>query len=96
MTLEPIHDGSGWHLDKKVPISIIVAMFVQFGAGLWFISRLDARVISLEEHRLSQITLQADRDNRQDAVHNDSLSALRSDMRDIGHKLDRLIEARSK
>lgn len=88
MTLDN-NDGQ-WHLDKKVPISIILAMLVQFGGGLWFIARLDARIIALETAQVAQ----ADRDNRQDMNHNDSLGLLRSDMRDIMARLDRLIEAR--
>ena len=84
-------DGEGqWHLDKKVPISIIMAMLVQFAGGLWFVARLDARIIALETAQVAQ----AERDNRQDTNHNDSLSLLRSDMRDIMARLDRLIEAR--
>lgn len=87
MSAEP---SDGWHLDKKVPISIIVAILIQFGGGLWFVSRLDARIIALEAAQV----MQADRDNRQDSSLNNSLTLLRSDMRDINNKLDRLIETR--
>ncbi|MCU0920755.1 MAG: hypothetical protein MUF16_10520 [Burkholderiaceae bacterium] len=84
-------DSEGqWHLDRRVPISIILAMLAQFAGGLWFVARLDARIIALETAQVAQ----AERDNRQDANHNDSLSLLRSDMRDIMARLDRLIEAR--
>lgn len=83
-------EGSRWHLDKKVPISIIAAMLFQFAAGLWFVGRLDARIIALETAKLSQ----ADRDSQQDSAYSASLGLLREDMREIGRKLDRLVERR--
>ena len=77
-----------WHLDKRVPISIILAMLGQFAGGLWFIARLDARIIALETAQVAQ----AERDQRQDTNHNQSFELLRSDMRDVMTRLDRLIE----
>ena len=79
---------SQWHLDKKVPISIILAMLMQFAGGLWFIARLDARIIALESAQLTQL----DRDARQDQSYNQHFDLLRTDMRDIMSRLDRLIE----
>jgi hypothetical protein len=81
-------DDSKWHLDKKVPISIIVAMFAQFGGGLWFISKLDARVVALEALQ----TAQRERDERQDLTAAGAVALVRSDIRDVSQKLDRLIE----
>jgi hypothetical protein len=81
-------DDDKWHLDKKVPISIIIAMIFQFVASLWFVARLDARVIALETAQVAQ----AERDRAQDANHNTSLGLIRDDMREIGRKLDRLVE----
>lgn len=37
-----------WHLDKRVPISIIVALAVQSAAILWWAATLEARVGTLE------------------------------------------------
>jgi len=37
-------DTSQWHLDKRVPVALIVTLFVQFGAGVWFVSQLSARI----------------------------------------------------
>lgn len=33
-----------WHLEKKVTISIIVALLMNAGASVWWASRLDATV----------------------------------------------------
>lgn len=79
-----------WHLDKKVPIGIILALFAQFMGGIWFVSKLEARVLALETSRAAQ----SDRDNSQDAAQANSLGVLREDMREINRKLDRLIETR--
>ena len=83
-----IDTDNQWHLDKRVPISIILAMLGQFAGGLWFIARLDARIIALETAQVAQ----AERDQRQDINHNQSFELLRSDMRDVMTRLDRLIE----
>ena len=36
--------AEGWHLDKKVPITIVAALVLQFLGTLWFVSKLDSRV----------------------------------------------------
>ena len=38
-----------WHLDKKIPIAIIVAIFIQTGAWIWWASALNERVNVLEK-----------------------------------------------
>lgn len=42
--------ASGWQLDKRVPIALIITLMVQFGAGVWFASRMDSRVGQNQEH----------------------------------------------
>ena len=43
---EPITHG--WHLDKRVPITIVFMLMVQTAALIIYITRLDARVEYLE------------------------------------------------
>lgn len=53
-----------WHLDKKVPIAMIVTIVLQTGAFVWFAARLDHRVEALERSEARQTTtapVQADR-----------------------------------
>lgn len=53
-----------WHLDKKVPIALIVTIAIQTGCVFWFAARLDHRVEALErsENRVSVTApIQADR-----------------------------------
>lgn len=81
---------SGWHLDKKVPIGIIAAMLMQFAGGLWFVSKLDSRIGTLESER----TAQHERDERQDNTTKEALGQMRRQLERIDEKLDRLIERR--
>lgn len=37
-----------WHLDKRVPVALIVAIIVQTAAAIWFAANLDGRVAVLE------------------------------------------------
>lgn len=83
-----IMDNGNWHLDKRVPISLILALLGQFLIGLWFVSKLDARVYALELN----LIVQRERDTTQDTQRENSFQMLRSDLRDMSAKLDRLIE----
>jgi hypothetical protein len=56
-------DGN-WHLDKRVPIAMILTIVLQTGTFVWFAARLDHRVEALErsESRLTtSAPVQADR-----------------------------------
>ncbi len=41
-------NASGWHLDKRVPIALILALGVQVMAGVWAAATLSARVDAIE------------------------------------------------
>lgn len=38
----------GWHLDKKVPIAIVLMIAGQTAMGVWYVSNLDSRVTLVE------------------------------------------------
>ncbi|MCF6221647.1 MAG: hypothetical protein L3J65_11090 [Robiginitomaculum sp.] len=38
-----------WHLDRKVPVGIIITILFQAAGGLWFLSKLDSRLDVLEK-----------------------------------------------
>ena len=80
--------ADGWHLDKKVPISIILALFAQFGMGLWYAGRMENRIDHLEREKPAQVA----KDMQQDSnlVTSNGLMQARWDRFDA--KLDRLIE----
>lgn len=35
--------SDNWHLDKKVPIAVIIALVIYFIGGVWWAARLDSR-----------------------------------------------------
>lgn len=49
-----------WHLDKKVPISLIVAIIMQTGGFFWWAATTSEKVSVLKD-RLDMIAPQADR-----------------------------------
>ena len=40
--------GDDWHLDKRIPVALIMALLIQAGAGLWWAASINARVDVLE------------------------------------------------
>lgn len=80
--------ADGWHLDKKVPISIILALFAQFGMGLWYAGRMENRIDHLER----EYQVQIDRDNKQDSNLHSASNLMQARLDRIDGKLDRLIE----
>jgi Tfp pilus assembly protein PilO len=53
-------DDSAWHLDKKVPISLIMAIVVQSASFFWWAAATSEKVSVLKE-RLDAIAPQANR-----------------------------------
>jgi hypothetical protein len=84
-------DGK-WHLDRKVPIGIIVALCVQLASFIWFMSKMDSRIFALETAKFAQ----HERDEAQDKTSADSDALIRAQLMRIDDKLDRLLERRSK
>lgn len=81
-------DSTHWHLDKKVPISIIAVLLMQGFAGMWFVADIKKDVELLKDARLEQ----RERDSRQDKTAAEATSLLRGDISILSQKLDRLIE----
>lgn len=78
----------GWHLDRKVPLSLIFAMLVQAGMVIVAISEIKKDVEVLK----SQANAQTQRDNRQDSDMREAMNLLRDSLNVLNIKLDRLIE----
>lgn len=49
-----------WHLDKRVPISLLVAMFFQTIGAFWWAATISERINNLEK-RAESVAPQADR-----------------------------------
>jgi hypothetical protein len=79
-----------WHLDKKVPLSLIFAMLIQAAMVIWAVADIKKDVEILKSH----VTAQQDRDDRQDKTLGEVVSRLQTQLERMDTKLDRLIEKR--
>lgn len=80
--------SSNWHLDKKVPITLIVTLIVQSATIVWWARGIEARVYAVEKDQAKQ----EKRDDNQDREARDAVIQLRAQLERIDQKLDRLIE----
>lgn len=78
----------GWHLDKKVPISMILAILSLALTGFWGFADLKKDVELLKANAL----VLHQRDDKQEADIKDSLAQIRQQYDALSAKLDRLIE----
>jgi Tfp pilus assembly protein PilO len=76
-----------WHLDKRVPIAIIVTLLAQAAWFASYITRLEARINYTEAWMVEQRL----RDDRQDRSAAEAAALLRSDLQYIRGQLDQLI-----
>ena len=86
--MAPTPSPEHWHLDKKVPISIIVVIVMQGLTGLWVIADLKKDVEILKSVAIEQRF----RDERQDKATADSVLVVRQDILGVSQKLDRFLE----
>lgn len=82
--------AEGWHLDKKVPLSLIFAMLVQAGMVIWAIADIkkDVELLKQDVMHLAQRDTKIELDNKEIARQLQD-AFLRMEV-----KLDRLIERR--
>ena len=76
----PGHDPATgpWHLDKRIPVALILAIAAQTGGGIWWASGINERVATLE------------RDNNYSKRDGERLAVLESQMTDIKLILQRI------
>lgn len=79
---------SGWHLDKKVPLSLITAMIMQTAAliGAYY------KVVNDVELLKADVQVLHNRDNKTESDLRESIAILRDQYTRMDGKLDRLIE----
>ena len=78
-----------WHVDKKVPLSLIFAMCVQCGIVVWAIADIKKDVEVLKAQYFSQ----KDRDEQQDKAQARQMLVMTSWMERLDQKLDRLADS---
>lgn len=76
-----------WHLDKKVPVGIILTLFIQFLGGVWFMSKLESRILALETVQAEQ----RQRDDRQDRAAAEAVAIIRAQLDRIDANILQLI-----
>lgn len=77
-----------WHLDKKVPLSLIFAMLVQAAMVVWAIADIKKDVEVLKAAMAQQV----DRDNRQDRATYEAVALVREDIKEVKALLQKLLE----
>lgn len=96
-----------WHLDRKVPISLIIALAIQTGTAIWWASGMEHRVASTEGSvvrlKVEHDKIQSDVGDQSKAIAvlveqltstNKSLEQLRMDVRDTNEMLRDLLSAK--
>ena len=81
-----------WHLDKKVPLSLIFAMLVQAAMVIWAIADIKKDVEVLKAAMVQQL----DRDSRQDKAASDAVSLVREDIKEVKLMLSGLIDRQAR
>lgn len=79
---------SRWHLDKKVPLSLIVVVIIQGAGGIWVIADIKKDVEVLK----AAYAIQLDRDSRQDKAASEAVGLVREDIREVKSMLARLLD----
>ncbi len=87
-------DKPAWHLDRKIPIGIIITILFQAAGGLWFLSKLDSRLDVLEKQDAENVqvnkaffALEANMRTTQD-----SQARIEKSLDKMNDRLNRLIE----
>jgi TolA-binding protein len=47
-------DATAWHLDKRIPIALIVSLIIQTGVATWWMADLSARVDTATTDNIAQ------------------------------------------
>jgi hypothetical protein len=82
-------DRRGWHVQKGIDAIHVITTFVFIIGGFWFLAGQDKRISNLE---LSAQYAQESSVSQQQRTEK-KLTELKSNLRDINSKLDRLIES---
>lgn len=87
MSDQQSRNPSSWHLDKRVPVALIVALAVHAMTTIWWAASLTSRVETLE-------TTQTDRSPYFDRVVQVEVEVKRNTelLNNIDSKLDRVLE----
>ncbi len=95
-TMSDGYDDKHWHLDRRVPIALIITIIMQTIGIVWWATSLSARVETLE-HRFAELGTYQARivrlEEKQNAVYQ-RLDRIEAIQRRIEAKIDRLLLGR--
>ena len=61
------HSGrEAWHFDKRIPLALIITIFLQTATAVWFVAKLESRVSVLERE---DVRISARLEDAQTSVH---------------------------
>lgn len=75
--------GNKWHVDRSVPVAIILTVAAHSGVGIWFAAKLDARLSAAEQFVAENKTT-----DRRLAVIESRLGSMDATLERIDRKLD--------
>lgn len=82
-------ETQGWHLDKRVPVALIVAMFLQLIGFVWSYAILTSKVDTNEKNiARTESSLNA-RIDRSDVIASQRYQDIAQSLRRIEDKIDR-------
>jgi len=84
-----MNDESQWHLDKRVPIALIVAIVLQSGGAFWWASNLTTRVTEIER-RLEGFARRGEQADLAISRQQAQIDVLISQLANTNRNLDRL------
>lgn len=92
------NNNSQWHLDRRVPLALIIAILIQSGGFIWFFSKLDSRVAVLEDnYRLvAAVPIELERLNSAVDSLNNTLVAVNEELSYRRDRMDRQAAAIAK
>lgn len=84
--------NNSWHLERKVTISVIFAIFAIVVNGIWAVVDIRQNVALLSQRQESDSRMLREQDNKASDALREGLGIVRSQYDQLSGKLDRLIE----
>lgn len=51
------NDKQEWHLDRRLPVGMIITILFQCGGGIWLAAQMDGRVDTLETQHVENLRM---------------------------------------
>ena len=78
-----------WHLDRRVPIALIIALVIQSAGGVWWASAMNERMAQVER-RLEGFASRTVETERQVDAQGREIGVLTTEIKNLTRQLERL------